>query len=98
MAVSQRLAFLPGAIFIGEVYALAERRMVRLQQSDQDIRTRDGQIFLLQFDEGRRRRVIVARDLDAEAVGLAFIVARVGKGDWLGDLETDVEEQDDQRQ
>src|SRR5215510_6472352 len=98
MTIQQRLASFPGAVFVGEVYAVAERRMARLPQFDQDVRARDGQVLLLQFDEGCRRRAVVLRDLEAEPVGLVFIVAREGQGDRRDDKEVGAEEQDYQRQ
>src|SRR5215831_16882255 len=98
MTIPQRLASFPGAVFVGEVYALAERRVTCLPQFDQDVRARDAQVLLLQFDEGRRRRAVVLRDLEAEPVGLVFIVAREGKGDRPDDQEIGAKEQYDQRQ
>src|SRR5262245_54255335 len=97
MAIFQRLAFLPGAVFVGEVYALTERRMTRLPQFDDDVRAGDGQILLLKLDESRRSCAVVPCDLQAESVGLMFIVARVGKNDWRDNQEIGAEEQDEQR-
>src|SRR4030095_11730947 len=98
MTIQQRLASFPGAVFVGEVYAIAERRVTGLPQFDQDVRARDAQVLLLQFDEGRRRRAVVPRDLEAEPVGLVFIVARVGQCGGRDDQEIGAEEQYDQRQ
>src|SRR5215475_15488791 len=98
MGVPQRLASLPGAVFVGEVYAFAERRVASLPQFDENVRAWDAQVLLLQFDERRRRRVVVPCDLQAEPVGLVFIVARIGESDWPDDQEIGAEEQDDQRQ
>src|SRR5215475_9865599 len=98
MTIQQRLASFPGAVIVGEVYALAESRVTGLPKFDQDVWARDGQVLLLQFDEGRRRRAVVLCDLKAEPVGLVFIVAREGQGDRPDDQEIGAKEQDDQRQ
>src|SRR5215467_1314195 len=98
MGVPQRLASLPGTVFVGEVYAFAERRMARLPQFDENVRARDAQVLLLQFDERRRRRMVVPCDFETEPVGLVFGVTREGKSDWPDDQEIGAEEQDDQRQ
>src|SRR5262249_8567642 len=96
--VSQRLASLPWAIAVAEVYAFAQRRMARLPQFDQDIGAWHRQVLFLQFDEGGRGRVVVPRDLKSEPVGLVFVMARVGQGDGRDDQEIGAEEQYDQRQ
>src|SRR5215475_2809068 len=85
LAIPQPLAILPRAIFVAEVYPLAKRRMAGLPQFDQDVRTRDAQVLLLQFNERRPARVVITQYLKSEPVGFMFVVAREGQSDRRDD-------------
>src|SRR6185295_492070 len=98
LAVLQRLAFLPGAVVVAEVDALAEGRVSGAPELVEQAGPRVAEVLQLQLDEGRGAVVIVAGDLEAEAVRLVLGVADEGERGG-GDHQVDqAEEQDDQRQ
>src|SRR5262249_24205650 len=92
IAVFQRFALFPASIEVAEIDALAERRMAGLPYFDQSIRAAAAQIFLVQADERCSGRVVVARGLETEPVGVVFVVTGVGQGDGADDQEISAEE------
>src|SRR6266540_3679905 len=66
----------PGAVRVDEVDAFADGWVAGAEEFVERARPRDGEVLPLERHERRRRRVIVARQLETELVRRVFVVAR----------------------
>src|SRR5262245_19717032 len=95
MLVAARLVLGPRVVVVAEVDALAEKRVIGAPELVEEAATRDAQVLFLESDEGGGARVVVLRDLEAEAVGFVLLPARVAGPDGR-DHERDHTDQDQQ--
>ena len=74
------------------------RGWLRAPELVEQTAARDAEVFLLELHERRRRGVVVPRDLEAEAVGLVLLPARVSRGDRRDDEREHADEQHHERE
>src|SRR5262249_33863512 len=76
MCVNLGLTRFPRAILIAEVDAVAERRMARSPDHEEDAGPRVAEIGASQLDECPSASFVVVRQLEREAIALVFLVPR----------------------
>lgn len=81
MGVLEGFILGPRAISIAEFNAAAERRVAGEPYVVEGAGIRDGEVLLLESDEGFSGSFVVLGDFEAKDIGLVFVVA----GDGIGE-------------
>ena len=85
-------------IFVAKIDAFPEGRVTGAQQSVNRSRSGYGQIFFLEFDESRRRRMVVVSKIKGEPVCLMLEMPADGKRERRYRKRYRPRQQDQQRQ